>query len=74
MDSLRGAVLAHWMRNTFAAGSLITAAALLGLSALLACLASAATPALSHPTSLSAMNRTAARPSFAPYKDCWKHN
>ena len=33
-----GAVLAHWMQNTFAAGSLFTAAALLAVSALLACL------------------------------------
>jgi predicted permease len=37
-DSFLGAVLAHWMQNTFAAGSLIAAAALLALSALLACL------------------------------------
>jgi predicted permease len=38
MDSFLGAVLAHWMQNTFAAGSLFAAAALLGVSALLACL------------------------------------
>src|SRR5258708_25912625 len=38
VDSFLGAILAHWMQNTFAAGSLIAAAALLGLSALLACL------------------------------------
>ncbi len=38
LDSFLGAVLAHWMENTFAAGSLFAAAALLGLSALLACL------------------------------------
>jgi predicted permease len=33
-----GAVLAHWMQNAFAAGSLFAAAALLALGALLACL------------------------------------
>jgi hypothetical protein len=38
VDSFLGAVLAHWMQNTFAAGSLFAAAALLALSALLACL------------------------------------
>jgi predicted permease len=38
LDSFLGAILAHWMQNTFAAASLIAAAALLGLSALLACL------------------------------------
>jgi ABC-type antimicrobial peptide transport system permease subunit len=38
LDSFLGAVLAHWMQNTFAAASLLAAAALLGLSALLACL------------------------------------
>jgi ABC-type antimicrobial peptide transport system permease subunit len=38
VDSFLGAVLAHWMQNAFAAGSLFTAAALLSLSALLACL------------------------------------
>jgi ABC-type antimicrobial peptide transport system permease subunit len=38
VDSFLGAVLAHWMENTFAAGSLFAAAALLALSALLACL------------------------------------
>ncbi len=38
VDSFLGAVLAHWMQNTFAARSLITAAVLLALSALLACL------------------------------------
>jgi predicted permease len=37
-DSFLGAVLAHWMQSTFAAGSLFGAAALLALSALLACL------------------------------------
>jgi predicted permease len=37
-DSFVGAVLAHWMQNTFAAGSPFVAAALLALSALLACL------------------------------------
>jgi predicted permease len=37
-DSYLGRVLAHWMQNTFAAGSLLAAAALLALSALLACL------------------------------------
>jgi ABC-type antimicrobial peptide transport system permease subunit len=37
-DSFLGAVLAHWMQNSFAAGSLFAAAALLALSALLACL------------------------------------
>lgn len=37
-DSFLGAVLAHWMQSTFAAGSLFVAAALLALSALLACL------------------------------------
>ena len=38
VDSFLGAVLAHWMQSAFAAGSLFTAAALLALSALLACL------------------------------------
>jgi predicted permease len=37
-DSFLGAVLAHWMQSTFAAGSLFAAAGLLTLSALLACL------------------------------------
>jgi predicted permease len=37
-DSLLGAVLAHWMQNAFAATSLFAAAALLTLSALIACL------------------------------------
>jgi predicted permease len=37
-DSFLGAVLAHWMQNAFAAGSLFAAAALLALCALLACL------------------------------------
>jgi ABC-type antimicrobial peptide transport system permease subunit len=38
VDSFLGAVLAHWMQNAFAAGSLFAAAALLALGALLACL------------------------------------
>ncbi|HEY6845068.1 MAG TPA: ADOP family duplicated permease [Terracidiphilus sp.] len=38
LDSFLGAVLAHWMQNAFAAGSLFATAALLALSALLACL------------------------------------
>lgn len=38
VDSFLGAVLAHWMQNSFAAASLISAAALLGLNAILACL------------------------------------
>ncbi|HTS34285.1 MAG TPA: ADOP family duplicated permease [Candidatus Solibacter sp.] len=38
LDSFLGAVLAHWMQNAFGAGSLSAAAALLALSALLACL------------------------------------
>jgi predicted permease len=38
VDSLLGAVLAHWMQSGFAARSLFAAAALLALSALLACL------------------------------------
>jgi predicted permease len=38
VDSFLGAILAHWMENTFAAAGLISAAALLALSALLACL------------------------------------
>ena len=38
LDSFLGAILAHWMQNTFAAGSLFAAAALLALGALLACL------------------------------------
>jgi ABC-type antimicrobial peptide transport system permease subunit len=38
VDSFLGAVLAHWMQNTFAAGGLFAAAALLALCALLACL------------------------------------
>ncbi len=38
VDSFLGAVLAHWMQSAFAAGSLFAAAALLTLSALLACL------------------------------------
>ena len=37
-DSSLGAVLAHWMQSGFGAGSLFAAAALLALSALLACL------------------------------------
>jgi predicted permease len=37
-DSFLGAVLAHWMQNAFAVGSLFSAAALLALGALLACL------------------------------------
>lgn len=37
-DSFLGAVLAHWMRSTFATGILIAAAALLAFSAFLACL------------------------------------
>jgi predicted permease len=37
-DSFLGAVLAHWMQNAFAAGSLFAAAALLALGTLLACL------------------------------------
>jgi predicted permease len=37
-DSFLSAVLAHWMQGAFAAGSLFSAAALLALSALLACL------------------------------------
>jgi len=37
-DSFLGAVLAHWMQNAFAVGSLFAAAALLALGALLACL------------------------------------
>jgi predicted permease len=37
-DSFLGAVLAHWMPNAYAVGSLFAAAALLALSALLACL------------------------------------
>jgi predicted permease len=38
LDGFVGAILAHWMKNAFAAGSLFLAAALLALSALLACL------------------------------------
>jgi len=38
LDSFLGAVLAHWMQNTFAAASLFAAAALFALCALLACL------------------------------------
>jgi predicted permease len=38
VGSFLGAILAHWMQNTFAATGLIAAAALLALSALLACL------------------------------------
>jgi predicted permease len=38
VDSFLGAVLAHWMQNAFAVGSLFAAAALLALSAFLACL------------------------------------
>ena len=37
-DSFLGAVLARWMQNAFAAGGLLAAAALLALSALVACL------------------------------------
>jgi predicted permease len=37
-DSFLGAVLAHWMQSAFAAGTLFAAAALLALSAFLACL------------------------------------
>jgi predicted permease len=38
LDSFLGTILAHWMQNAFAAGSLFAAAALLALGALLACL------------------------------------
>jgi hypothetical protein len=38
VDSFLGAVLAHWMQNSFAAGRLLAAAALLALGALVACL------------------------------------
>jgi predicted permease len=38
LDSFLGAILAHWMQNSFAVGGLFAAAALLALSALLACL------------------------------------
>jgi predicted permease len=38
LDSFLGALLAHWMQNAFAAGSLFAAAALLALGALVACL------------------------------------
>jgi ABC-type antimicrobial peptide transport system permease subunit len=38
LDSFLGALLAHWMQNVFAAGSLVAAALLLALSALFACL------------------------------------
>ena len=38
VDSFLGAVLAHWMQNAFALGSLFAAAALLALGALIACL------------------------------------
>jgi predicted permease len=38
VDSFLGAVLADWMQNAFAAGSLFAAAAFLALGALLACL------------------------------------
>ena len=38
LDSLLGAILAHWMQNVFAVGSLFLAAGLLTLSALVACL------------------------------------
>jgi predicted permease len=38
VDSFLGAVLAHWMQSAFATGNLFAAAALLALSALLACL------------------------------------
>jgi ABC-type antimicrobial peptide transport system permease subunit len=37
-DSFLGAILAHWMQNAFAVGSLFSAAALLAIGALLACL------------------------------------
>ncbi|MGA7240132.1 MAG: FtsX-like permease family protein [Bryobacteraceae bacterium] len=38
VDSFLGAVLAHWMRSSFKLDILFAAAALLGLSTLLACL------------------------------------
>jgi ABC-type antimicrobial peptide transport system permease subunit len=37
-DSFLGTILAHWMQNAFAAGSLFAAAALLAVGALFACL------------------------------------
>jgi ABC-type antimicrobial peptide transport system permease subunit len=37
-DSFLGAVLAHWMQNAFATGSLFATAALLAVSAITACL------------------------------------
>jgi predicted permease len=50
VDSFLGAVLAHWMQNTFAATSLMAAAALLALSALLACLLPARHAIIVSPT------------------------
>jgi predicted permease len=38
VDSFLGAILAHWMQNAFAAGSLFAAAALFALGAIVACL------------------------------------
>ncbi|MFL6427583.1 MAG: ADOP family duplicated permease [Acidobacteriaceae bacterium] len=38
LDAFLGKVLAHWMHSAFAAGSLLSAAGLLALSALLACM------------------------------------
>jgi predicted permease len=38
LDGFLGVILAHWMQSAFAANSLLVAAALLALSALLACL------------------------------------
>jgi predicted permease len=50
VDSFLGAVLAHWMQNTFAATSLMAAAALLALSAVLACLLPARHAIIVSPT------------------------
>jgi predicted permease len=55
LDSFLGAVLAHWMQNTFAAGSLLAAAALSALCSHACC--PPATPSPSHPRRLFAMNR-----------------
>jgi ABC-type antimicrobial peptide transport system permease subunit len=57
VDSFLGAVLAHWMQNAFAVGSLFAAAALLALGALSACLLPARHATPSHPPKLSAMNK-----------------
>jgi hypothetical protein len=56
LDSFLGVILARWMQSTFAATGLLSAAALLILSALAACSLPASRAASVHPRKRSAMN------------------